>query len=262
MIKGFDIKTIDDVEIKNKRVLVRADFDVALNEDLSIADDTRIRQNIPTLKHLLKNGNRIICLAKMNRPKVRDPRHSLKIVVDALSKYITGYSFKLIDDFLTEDRATFENQSENEVFVLENMRYYPQDKTKDPQFAEKLASLGDIFVMDGFAVAHRIETSVIGIPRYLPSYAGLLVKKEVENISKAIRDPKKPVVSIIGGIKVSTKIAFISRLLQISDFLLIGGGLANTFIAAQGYNIGKSVYEYEEVEKARHRLSEIRKIIM
>ncbi len=255
MVKnGFNIKTIDDNKIFGKRVILRADFDVSLNPNFTIADDVRIRNNLPTINLLLKNKNKLICIAKLDRPKARNPKYSLKIVVDKLQDYLPNYKIKLVDDFLTADRRIFDDQKENEILVLENIRFYKEEKKNDPQFAQKLAALGDVYVNDAFAVSHRPEASVVGIPEYLPSYAGLLLKKEVEMISQAIKKPRKPVVAILGGAKISTKIIIIDKLMEIADYLLIGGGLANTFLLAEGNEIGKSFYEYEEIEKARRLL--------
>jgi len=245
------IKYIDEVEITNKRVLVRADFDVTLNPNYTIADDARIIHNIPTLRYLLKNNNKLICVAKLGRPKMKDPAFSLKVVVEKLKEYLPEYTITLIDDFITADKSIFANQKSNEIFVLENIRFYPEEKKNDPEFAKKLASLADIYVNDAFAMSHRVEASVVGVTSYLPSYGGLLLKKEVATIMKAVREPQKPFVAIIGGSKIGTKINIIGKLMEVSNSILIGGGLANTFLCAQGIDIGKSYCEYEKVAKAR-----------
>jgi len=245
------IKYIDEVETTNKRVLVRADFDVTLNPNYTIADDARIIHNIPTLRYLLKNNNKLICVAKLGRPKMKDPAFSLKVVVEKLKEYLPEYTITLIDDFITADKSIFANQKSNEIFVLENIRFYPEEKKNDPEFAKKLASLADIYVNDAFAMSHRVEASVVGVTSYLPSYGGLLLKKEVATIMKAVREPQKPFVAIIGGSKIDTKINIIGKLMEVSNSILIGGGLANTFLCAQGIDIGKSYCEYEKVAKAR-----------
>ncbi len=245
---------IDETDIKNKRVLVRADFDVSLNPNYTIADDARIKQNIPTLQYLLKNNNKLICVAKLDRPKKRDPKFSLKVVVNKLKEYLPKYKITLVDDFLKNDKKLFENQKNNEVLVLENIRFYPEEKKNEPEFAKKLASLADVYINDAFAVSHRTEASVVGVTSYLPSYGGLLLKKEIEMISRAIHNPKKPVVAIIGGAKISSKIPLINKLTEVADYVLIGGGLANTFLCAQGLEIGKSFCEYEAVSLARKLL--------
>ena len=249
------ITYIDEVEIKNKTILLRVDFDVSLNPDYSIANDVRIKQNLPTLKYLLKNKNRLICVAKLNRPKTRDPKHSLKPVVKRLQEYLPNYKIILVDDFLTCDQKIFKEQKQDEILVLENIRFYPKEKDYSTLFAKKLSSLADVFVNDGFAVCHRSDTSVIGPPKFIPSYGGLLLKKELMMISSITNKPKKPIVAIIGGAKVSTKIGLINKLIKIVDYLIIGGGLANTFVSAQGHEIGTSFCEYEAVQQARKLLA-------
>lgn len=248
------IKYIDEIEIVNKRVLVRADFDVTLNPNYTIADDARIIHNIPTLQYLLKNNNTLICVAKLGRPKMKDPAFSLKVVVEKLKEYLPEYTITLIDDFTTADKSIFDNQKRNEIFVLENIRFHPEEKKNDSEFAKKLASLAEIYVNDAFAMSHRVEASIVGVTSHLPSYGGLLLKKEVATIIKAVREPQKPFVAIVGGSKIDTKINIIGKLMEVADSILIGGGLANTFLCAQGREIGKSYCEYEKVAKARQLL--------
>ena len=254
------ITYIDSVEIKNKTVLLRADFDVSLNDDATIANDIRIQQNIPTIKLLLKNNNRIICVAKLNRPhgRDRDPKHSLKIVVERLKQYLPDNTITLVDDFLTAGASVFKSQISKEILVLENIRFYKEEKQNDHEFAKKLSSLADVYVNDAFAMAHRTEASVVGVPQFISGYGGLLLKKEVETISRAIDEPRKPVVVILGGSKISTKINLIGKLLSIADYVLVGGGIANTFLASKNIEVGKSIYEYDEKENARRLLYEAR----
>ena len=246
---------IDEVEIKNKTVLLRVDFDVSLNPNRTIADDIRIQKNLPTIKYLLKNNNKLICVAKLDRPKTRDPKLSLMPVVKRLREYLPDYKIILIADFLSSDKQVFEKQTNKEILVLENIRFYPKEKDFSTIFAKQLASLGDIYVNDAFAVCHRSDTSVIGPPKFIPSYGGLLLKKELAIISQAINKPKKPIVAIIGGNKVSTKIGLINKLIKIVDYLIIGGGLANAFVNAQGHDVGTSFCQYEAVQQARRLLS-------
>ncbi len=246
---------IDEVEIKNKTILLRVDFDVSLNPNRTIADDIRIQKNIPTIEYLLKNNNKLICVAKLDRPKTRDPKLSLMPVVKRLREYLPDYKINLVDDFLTADKQIFKKQTNKEILVLENIRFYPKEKDYSTIFAKQLSSLADIYVNDAFAVCHRSDTSVIGPPKFIPAYGGLLLKKEITIISQVISKPKKPVVAIIGGAKVSTKIELINKLIKIVDYLIIGGGLANTFISAQGHEVGTSFCEYETVQQARKILS-------
>lgn len=250
----FNIHFIDEHDISRKRVLLRVDFNVSLHENLTIADDARIQQGLPTIKYLLEKGNRLILVSHLDRPEKRDPKLSLAPVVARLQEYLKGMTVKLVDDFLIEPKETFANQKENEILMLENIRFYPEEKKNDPEFAKKLAELADVYVNDAFGVCHRIDTSVVGVAALLPSYGGLLLKKEIEMISSVIATPQKPLVAIIGGAKISSKIKFIGKLLEVADYLLVGGGLANTFIAAQGFEIGKSLVEYEEIENARRIL--------
>lgn len=254
-MSNTNITYIDEVEITDKRVLLRADFDVALNADSSIANDLRITHNLPTITHLLKAGNRVICVAKLNRPRGpnRDPKDSLQVVVERLKTYLPQYTITLIHDFLTEPTETFTNQKPSEILVLENIRFYKEEKQNDLEFAKKLASLADVYVNDAFAVSHRTEASIVSVPKYIPSYGGLLLKTELEMINKVTLNPQKPVVVILGGSKISTKINLVGTLLHIADHVLIGGGLANTFLAAKNIEVGKSMYEYDEKENA-HRL--------
>ncbi len=262
------IQYIDEVEIKNKKVLLRVDFNVSLDAGSQIADDTRMEQSIPTIKHLLKNNNRIIIVSHLGRPEGRDPRYSLSVVVKKLQQYFPSYTITLVNDFLTElvvekfkegeakkDASVYpKDQAPNQILVLENIRYYIEEKQNDQEFARKIASLAHVYVNDAFGVSHRADASIVGVPLYLPSYGGLLLKKEVEMIGNLLDEPAKPFVAVIGGAKIATKIALIGKLLELADYLLIGGGLANTFLAAQGYEVGKSFCEYERIEHARRLL--------
>lgn len=246
---------IDEVEIKNKTVLLRVDYNISLNKDLTIADDARIKQSLPTINYLLEKNNRLILISHLDRPRGRNPAYSLKPVAKHLQNLLPNYKVILIDDFLEEKNKTiFKNQSPNQILLLENIRFYPQEKKGDEEFAKKLAALSQVYVNDAFAVCHRAETSVVTITKYLPSFGGLLLKKEIKTLTKIIKNPKKPLVTIIGGAKISTKLPLLYRLIEIADYLLIGGGLANTFFCAQGLEIGQSFCEYEQVAAARKLL--------
>ncbi|MCR4329139.1 MAG: phosphoglycerate kinase [Candidatus Roizmanbacteria bacterium] len=244
------MKYIDEVSISNKRVLLRVDFNVSLNPDYTIADDARIKQSIPTILYLLERNNTVIIVSHLGRPEKRDSRLSLVRVARDLHNYLPEKKVILIDDF-TKDKSQIEKKGANDVFVLENIRFYPEEKKNDQPFAKKLAELADVYVNDAFGVSHRANASVVAITRELPSYGGLLLKREIEMISKAVNKPKKPVVAIVGGAKISTKIEVLSKLIEIADYLILGGGLANTFLCAQGIPIGKSYCEISEVEQAK-----------
>lgn len=248
-----NIQTLTSHPITNKRVLLRVDFDVSLNPDFTIADDARIRQNLPTINNLLKNNNKLICVAKLDRPMGRDPKLSLQVAVDRLKTYLPNVAITLVDDFLS-DKTAFDNQKEREILVLENIRFYPKEKENDMEFAKKLASLADVYVNDAFAMCHRTESSVVGITTYLPSYMGLLLEKEVEMIDKVLKNPKRPLVAIIGGAKISTKLHLIHKLTNLADYVLIGGALANNLLKAKGFEVGKSLIEDSEIENTKELL--------
>ncbi|MBI4130143.1 phosphoglycerate kinase [Candidatus Roizmanbacteria bacterium] len=253
------MRTITQQFPHGKRVLLRADFDVSLNPDHTIANDARIQSNLPTIQLLLKNKNKLVCVAKLDRPKGRDLKYSLSVVVKHLQKLIPTHKVRLIDDFLTVNPTVFDKQTEKDIYVLENIRFYPEEKKNDATFAKRLADLADVYVNDAFAMCHRSEASIVGVTKHIPSYSGLLLKKEIEMIDRVTKHPHHPVVVIIGGAKVSTKIHLIGRLMEVADCILIGGGLANTFFAAQNFNIGGSFYEKEALDDARQLLQRAKK---
>jgi len=244
------ITYIDEVLIKNKTILLRVDFNVSLNPDHSIANDARITQALPTINYLLKNNNRLILISHLGRPKGVDENLSLKVVVERLKEYLKGISISLA--------KTLEEAKEKKdqiIIVLENIRFFPEEKNYSTLFAQKLSSLAEVYVNDAFGVCHRADTSVVGPPQFLPAYGGLLLKKEITMLDKVLKNPQKPVLAIIGGAKVSTKINLLEKLTKLVDYLVIGGGLANTFLCAQNYQIGNSFCEYEATQIARRFLA-------
>lgn len=247
------IKYINQTKISHKRVILRVDFNVSLSKDgYRIADDARIRQVLPTIEYLLKHQNKLILISHLGRPKKRDPKFSLKAVANRLNSFLPKYKVKLLLDFQNPaDEQLLLKQASDEVFLLENIRFYPEEKKNQPRFAKQLSQYGDVFVNDAFGVSHRASATIVGLPKLLPSYAGLLLKKEIAMIDKLTKHPKKPVVAIVGGAKVSTKMQILSKLCQIADYLLVGGGLANAILAAQGHEMGKSLFDYEDLEKAQ-----------
>lgn len=247
------MKYIDQVEIKNKKVLLRVDFNVSLNPNYSIADDARIKQSLPTIEYLLKHHNKLIIIAHLGEPEKRNAPDSLIRVRNRLAEYLPNHKITFVEDFLKNPHIA--TQKDGEILILENIRFYPGEQINDPEFAKQLAALGEIYVNDAFGVSHRKSASVVGLPKILPSYAGLLMKKEITNLSKIMHNPKKPFVAIIGGKKITTKIKFIDKLATMADFLLLGGGLANTFLAAEGHHMGKSFAKKEDIEIAKHILS-------
>ena len=253
------ITYIDQVEITNKRVLVRVDYNVSFKKDGSgeINDDTRIKNSLPTLNLLLKNGNTLILMSHLGKPKGRDMTFSMKPVAKRLQEYLPDYSVQLVDDFVKNPILVASNATASEnktIFLLENTRFYEGEKKNDPTFAKQLASLADVFVCDAFGSVHRAHASVVGVAQYLPSYGGLLLKNEVEMIEKVIRAPSRPVVAIIAGSKISSKIGLIESLMKIADTILIGGAMTNNFLKAQGREIGKGLVETDFISEAKRLL--------
>lgn len=254
MNKPFIMKYIDQIELTHKKILIRVDFNVSLNPNHSIADDARIKQSIPTLEYLLKHKNKLVLMAHLGDPKERSNESSLKPVAKRLQEYLPHHKIVLVPDVLADDHLVL-NQQDDEVILLENIRYYPGEKANDPDFTKELSKYGEIYINDAFSVSHRESASVVGLPKLLPSYGGLLLKKELTILGGIIEHPKKPYVAIIGGKKISTKIAFIQKLTKIADYVLVGGGLANTFFAAVGLTTGKSLISEEDIGHAKQLLT-------
>lgn len=244
------MKYIDEADIRNKRVLLRVDYNVSLNKKHRIINDERIKQSLPTITYLLKKSNSIILLSHLGRPHLHDSTLSLKPIADDLQRLMPNCEVIFVPDLEHLPIEITRTGNVNRIFLLENIRYYKGEEKNDDDFTKKLAEYGDVFVNDAFSVSHRVSSSIVGLPSLLPSYGGLLMKKEVETIRKIINDPKIPVVSILGGAKISTKLHLIDRLLEISDFLLLGGGLANTFLLALKNEVGRSLVEKNEVKRA------------
>lgn len=252
------MKYIDEVELTHKTILVRVDFNVSLNPNHSIADDARIKQSIPTLEYLLKKKNKLILIAHLGDPEKRSADASLSPVVKRLHQYLPDHKVILVDDF-QKDASKIKGQKEDEIIMLENIRFYPGEKGNDAAFTKELAALGEVYVNDGFSVSHRKSVSVVGLPEVLPAYGGLLMKKEVTILDKIMKHPEKPFVAIIGGKKISTKIKVIKKLTSAADYVLLGGGLANTFLAADGLKTGKSLVSDDDIAIAKELLAHAKK---
>jgi phosphoglycerate kinase len=252
------MKFVDEVTITNKTVLLRVDFNVSLNPNHVIADDARIKQSLPTIELLLKQHNKLILIAHLGEPEKRNANESLKPVAKRLQEYLPHNKIILVDDFTT-DSEQLKTQTADQIILLENIRFYPGEQTNDPIFTKQLAQLGEIYINDAFSVSHRKSASVVGLPTFLPSYGGLLLKKEITVLDGIMKHPKKPFVAIIGGKKIATKIKFISKLTVVADYVLIGGGLANTFIAAEGLSVGKSLISEEDIGFAKQLLAHAKK---
>jgi phosphoglycerate kinase len=245
------LNTIHDLDLKGKRVLLRADLNVPL-KDGEVQDDTRIQAVLPTIKYCLDQGAKLVIMTHLGRPKGEIVE---KLRTDVISKALEGALDIAVAkvDGCTEDFvvAASEALEEGEILLLENTRFYTEEKKNDPEFSKKLAALADIFVNDAFGAAHRAHASTHGVTEHLPSYAGLLMEREVEVLTKVLDGPKQPVCLIVGGAKIDTKIGILKRFLDIADYFLIGGALANTFLAAEGFNVGESLYQEDKIEVAR-----------
>lgn len=244
-------KTVKDIDLKGKKVFVRCDFNVPMDENQKITDNTRIVAALPTIKYLLEQNCKIILASHLGRPKGEvKPEFSLKPVAKELSKLL-GKEVIMANDVIGEDATTkAENLKEGEIMLLENVRFHREETDNDPEFAKKLASMAEIFVNDAFGTAHRAHASTTGIADYIPGVAGFLIEKELKFLGNAINNPERPFVAILGGAKVSDKIGVIDSLLDKVDTLMIGGGMAYTFFKAQGYNVGNSLCEVEKTDLA------------
>ena len=253
----MDKRTVKDIQLNGKRVLVRVDYNVPMNDKGEITDFIRIEASLPTLHYLLDQGAAVILLAHLGRPKGKvNPKFSLKPVAEALSQLIHRPVQFCSDCVGKEAQAAAAQLRNGDILLLENLRFHPEEEKNDPHFAQELASLGDVFVNDGFGVSHRAHASVEGITHYLPAVAGFLLEKEIAYLGNAVDKPQRPFAAIIGGAKVADKIAVIRSLIKKADVILIGGGMANTFLAAKGYNLGKSLVEKESLGIAKDLLAE------
>ncbi len=245
-------KTIRDVDLQGKRVLVRVDFNVPI-EDGKVTDETRITAAVPTIRAILEQQPRaVILMSHLGRPKGGpDPKYSLRPTVEVLAKHL-GREVAFVDDLIGEKVEQAINAlPPGGVIILENTRFYAGEEKNDPELAQQLARLGDVYVNDAFGSAHRAHASTEGVARFLPAVAGLLMEKEIEFLGTAIENPRRPFVAILGGAKISDKIGVIENLLNRADRILIGGGMANTFFAAQGLPMGDSLVEQEALETAK-----------
>jgi phosphoglycerate kinase len=244
-------KSIQDIDVKGKKVLVRVDFNVPIDENGSITDDRRIREALPTIKYLREHNAKVILMSHLGRPKGKfNMKYSLKPLAERLSEKL-GIDVKLAGDVIGDEVLAMTNSlKDGDVMLLENVRFYEEEEKNDKEFSKKLAALGDIYVNDAFGTAHRAHATTAGIAEYLPSAIGFLIKKELDIMGKALTTPERPFVAILGGAKVSDKIGVIENLMDKVDALLIGGGMAFTFYKAMGYEIGKSILEADKVELA------------
>jgi phosphoglycerate kinase len=243
------IRTVNEIELKGKRVFIRVDFNVPLNEKNEITDDTRIVQSLPTLRLAIEGGGKSILASHLGRPKgKRDPKYSLAPVAERLSKLL-GKRVSLAGDCIGEEvQKQIQGLKAGEVLLLENLRFHPEEEKNEEAFSKALASLCDVYVNDAFGAAHRAHASTEGMTRYVKTLAaGLLMMKEIECLEKALVNPQEPYVAILGGAKVSDKIGVIENLLDKVTTLLVGGGMAYTFLRARGFGVGKSLVEEDQI---------------
>lgn len=257
---AFSKKTVKDIDVDGKRVLMRVDFNVPLADGV-VTDDTRIKAAIPTIQYLVDHGAKVVLMSHLGRPKGDgvEPELSLKPAADKLAE-LTGLDVTFVPDTYGQQAADAVAAMEpGQVVVLENVRFDKREKKNDPEIADKLAALGDIFVLDAFGTAHRAQGSVVGPAAKLPAVAGFLLEKEVDTLTNIFENPDRPFVAIVGGSKVSSKIGVLDHLLDSVDTLIIGGGMAYTFFLAKGYTVGTSLQEPDWVDRAREMMEKAEK---
>lgn len=244
--------TIEDLDIKGKKVFIRVDFNVPLDDNLQIPDDTRIRSALPTINYAIDEGAKVILSSHLGRPKGKvDPRFSLAPVAKRLQRLLNKKVIFAPDCIGSQVEGLVSNMNAGDVLLLENLRYHPEEEKNGEEFARALANLADFYVNDAFGAAHRAHASIVGIPKFLTSAAGFLLKKEIEYLKGAIDNPVKPFVAILGGAKVSGKIGVLENISDRVDKVIVGGGIAYTFIKAMGYEVGNSLVEDDMIETAQ-----------
>jgi phosphoglycerate kinase len=246
-----ELRTVDRADVAGRRVLVRNDFNVPL-EDGRVTDDLRVRAAVPTLELLLERGARVVCCSHLGRPKgKRDERYTLAPVAPVLGERL-GRRVAFVDDVAGQAaRSAVDGLGGGEVLLLQNLRFEPGEEANDPEFADRLAALADLYVDDAFGAAHRAHASVVGVAERLPAYAGFLLAGEVKVLSRLLEDPERPFVAVLGGSKVSDKLAVLDSLLARVDRLVVGGGMCFTFLAAEGHEVGDSLFEADQVDAVK-----------
>ena len=253
--------TLQNIDVKKKRVLVRVDYNVPIDEKGNITSDSRIKASLKTINYLIENKARIILMSHLGRPTGATEKLKMDKIAKRLSELLGRLVRKLDECLGPEIEEATHHLKPGEVILLENLRFHPEEEQNDPEFAEEISKLGDFFVMDAFGTMHRANASTEAVMRYVPSVAGLLVQKELEILGKALDNPERPFIVVLGGSKVSDKIGVIKNLLDKSDALLIGGGMMFTFHRAQGFEVGKSIVEEEKLEFAKEILENSRLVL-
>jgi phosphoglycerate kinase len=262
----FKLRTVQEAAVQGKRVLLRVDFNMPQHEDGGIADDTKMRASLPTIEYLLQHQARLVIISHLGRPKGRhNPKYSLRPMAEYLS-VLLGQEVMLAPGCVEpEVTAMVAALGEGQAVLLENIRFYPEEEANDPDFARQLAQLGDIYVNDAFGTAHRAHVSTAGLAAYLPAYSGFLMAREVDMLTKVMDQSTGPRLAILGGAKVKDKLGLIFHLLDKMDIVLIGGGMANTFIAAEGNAVGRSLCEpelFDEARRMRKKAAELNKPLL
>ena len=248
-------QTIKDIDLKGKKVLVRCDFNVPMDEEKNITDNTRIVAALPTIKYLLENNCAVILCSHLGRPKGEfNEKFSLKPVAKELSKLLDKEVIMAKDVVGEDAKKKAADLQQGQVMLIENVRFHREETDNDPEFAKQLASMAELYVNDAFGAAHRAHSSTAGVAKYLPAVSGFLIEKELQFLGNAVSNPERPFVAILGGAKVSDKIGVIDSLLEKVDTLIIGGGMAYTFFKAQGYNVGDSICELDKLDLAREAM--------
>ncbi len=256
----FTKKTVRDINLKGKTVLLRADYNVPVNKDGSISDDYRISQSVPTVQYLLDQRCRVIICSHLGRPEGPDDAScTLKPVAKRLSKLLDK-PVQFVEDCIGDEvSAEVAKLKVGEVLLLENLRYHPEEEKNDPEFAKQLASLADVFVQDGFGVVHRAHASTSAVAKILPSVAGLLLEKEVDTITNVMAKPTRPLLAVVGGAKIADKIGILNKFIEIADFVIVGGAMANTFLMAEGIDVGKSLANKDDIPVAKGIIEQAKK---
>jgi phosphoglycerate kinase len=249
-------RSVRDLDVRDKRVLVRVDFNVPVKDD-EVTDDTRIRRALPTIRYLLEEGARPILISHLGRPKGEpDPKYAMDPVAARLEELLGEPVVKLDAAVGPEVEVAIDDWDGKGVVLLENSRFYPGETSNEPEFADQLSALADLYVNDAFGAAHRAHATTVGVAKRLPAAAGLLMEEEIDYLDKVLEDPERPFVAILGGAKVSDKLGVIESLLETADSLLIGGAMGFTFFRAQGYEIGSSLVEDDYLEEAKRLMEE------
>jgi phosphoglycerate kinase len=250
-------KTVRDIDVAGKRVLVRVDFNVPLDKNGQVADDTRIVEALPTINYLIGQKAKVILVSHLGRPKGKvDEKYKMDPIAKKLSKLLGRIVIKVDECVGVLPQEAIDLMQGGDVIMLENVRFHQEEEKNDEKFSRQLADLADIYVNDAFGTAHRAHASTVGVTEFLPSVAGFLMENEIDILGRLLAHPERPFAAILGGAKVSDKMAVISNLLDIVDTMIIGGGMSNTFLQAQGYNVGKSLLEMDKVELAKSLLVE------